>query len=77
MKDWPQELIELFEDPLLVNVKPKSAPITADDRTQKKIDELRTWIETNGREPLRTGKTIQEKLLAVALQTLKESGLWI
>lgn len=75
-KDWPQELLDLFDDPLLDNVKPKPAAITADERTQKKIDDLRAWIEANGREPVRNGKSIQEKILAVSLQTLKESGLW-
>lgn len=76
-KDWPQKLLELFDDPLLENVKPKPAAVTADDRTQKKIDDLRAWIEENGHEPARNAKTIQEKLLAVSLQTLKELGLWI
>lgn len=76
-KDWPQELLDLFEDPLLENVKPKPAAITTDDRIQKKIDDLRAWIKANGREPDHKGKTIQEKVLAKSLQTLKESGLWI
>ena len=39
-KEWPAELLELFDDPLLEGVKPKAPPITADERTQKKIEEL-------------------------------------
>lgn len=77
IKEWPEELLELFDDPLLDGVKPKPAAITADDRTQKKIDELRIWIDQNGREPDINSRNIKEKLLAVSLQTLRELGLWI
>ena len=76
-KEWPAELLELFDDPLLEDVKPKAPPTTADDRMQKKIEELREWIEANGHEPDVNSKNIREKLMAVALKTLKEMGLWI
>ena len=76
-KEWPAELLELFDDPLLEGVKPKAPPVTADDRMQKKIEELREWIEANGQEPDVNSKSIREKLMAVSLQTLKEMGLWI
>ena len=76
-KEWPAELLELFDDPLLEGVKPKAPPITADDRMQKKIEELREWIEANGHEPDVNSKNIREKLMAVSLKTLKEKGLWI
>lgn len=75
--EWPEELLALFDDPLLDGVKPRPIAVSADDRTQRKIEELRTWIDANGREPDINGKSIKEKLLAVALQTLKETGLWI
>lgn len=75
--EWPQELLELFEDPILAGVKPAPAPITADDRTQKKIQQVKDWIAANGREPQFGSKNITEKLLSVALQTLKDLGLWI
>lgn len=74
--EWPQELLELFEDPILAGVKPAPAPITADDRTQKKIQQVKDWIATNGREPQFGSKNITEKLMSVALQTLKDLGLW-
>lgn len=76
IKEWPEELLLLFDDPLLDGVKPKPTAITADDRTQKKIDDLRAWIVQNGHEPDINSKNIKEKLYAVSLQTLKELGLW-
>lgn len=74
--EWPQELIELFEDPILAGVKPAPTPITADDRIQKKIQQVKDWIASNGREPLHESKNITEKLMSVSLQTLKDLGLW-
>lgn len=74
--EWPTKLLELFDDPLLDGVKPKAAAVTADDRTRRKIDELRAWIGANGHEPQKTSKNIKEKLMAVSLQTIKELGLW-
>ena len=75
--EWPNELLELFDDPLLDGVRPKPAAVTADDRTQRKIEELRAWVSENGREPDVSSKNIKEKLHAVALRTLKEQGLWM
>lgn len=74
--EWPTELLELFDDPLLVNVKPAPTPVTADDRTQKKIEQLRSWIAANGREPSLESKNITEKLMSKSLETLKNLGLW-
>ncbi|MDO4496935.1 MAG: hypothetical protein Q4B58_03755 [Bacteroidales bacterium] len=73
--EWPVELVELFDEPMFAGVKVPATPVTADDRTQKKIEELRAWIAANGREPQMNG-ALKEKLLCVALQTLKETGLW-
>lgn len=74
--EWPQELLDLFEDPILADVKLAPTPVTADDRLQKKIQDVRNWIAANGREPLFESKNIAEKLMSVSLRTLKELGLW-
>lgn len=74
--EWSKELLEIFEDPLFDDVKVPAAPVTADDRMQKKIDDLREWIEQNGREPQRDSKNIKEKQMSVRLETLKNLGLW-
>lgn len=73
--EWPIELMELFDEPMFAGVKVPATPVTADDRTQKKIEELKAWIAENGREPEMKG-SIREKLMCVSLQTLKELGLW-
>lgn len=75
--EWPTELLELFDDPILADVKPAPAPVTADDRMQKKIQQLRDWITANGREPQLESRNITEKLMSKSLETLKSLGLWI
>ena len=74
--DWPKELIELFNDPLLEGVRPKAPALTANDRMQQKLAEVNNWIAQNGREPRKDGD-LKEKLLYASLTALKEKGLWI
>ena len=74
--EWPKELIELFNDPLLEGVRPKAPAPTANDRMQQKLAEVNNWIAQNGREPRKDGD-LKEKLLYASLTALKEKGLWI
>ena len=75
MSDWPKELLELFEDPLLDGVRPKVTAPTANDRMQQKLAEVNNWIDKNGREP-RTNGDLKEKMMFAAMTALKEKGLW-
>ena len=73
--EWPRELIELFDDPLLEGVRPKAPAPTANDRMQQKLAEVNNWIAQNGREPREDGD-LKERLLYASLTALKEEGLW-
>lgn len=72
--EWPQELLALFEDPLLDGVRPIAAPITADDRMSQKLAEVETWISDHGREPKRDGD-LKEKMMWAAMTALRKNGL--
>ena len=74
--EWPKELLELFEDPLLDGVKAKVAPLTADDRLQQKLAEVKDWIARNGREPRNEGD-LKERMMYAAMTTLIERGIEI
>ena len=74
--EWPKELLEIFDDPLLEGVRPKVAAPTADDRMQQKLAEVNSWIAENGREPRKDGD-LKEKLMHAAMKALKDKGLWI
>jgi hypothetical protein len=72
--EWPKELLELFDDPLLDNVRPKVVAPTANDRIQQKLAEVKDWIANNGREPRKDGD-LKEKMMCAAMKALKEKGV--
>jgi hypothetical protein len=72
--EWPKELLELFDDPLLDGVRPKVTAPTANDRMQQKLDEVNSWIAKNGREPRKDGD-LKEKMMYAAMITLKNRAL--
>lgn len=76
--EWPKELLEIFEDPLLDGVRPKVVAPTANDRMQQKLVEVNNWIAQNGREPQKNGD-LKEKLMYAAMTKLREKGfeIWI
>lgn len=76
--EWPKELLELFEDPLLDGVRPKVAAPTANDRMQQKLEEVNNWIAKNGREPQKNGD-LKERMMYAAMTKLREKGfeIWI
>ena len=71
--EWPKELLELFEDPLLDGVRPKVAAPTANDRMQQKLAEVNNWIAKNGREPQKNGD-LKERLMYAAMRSLRDKG---
>ena len=74
--EWPKELIEIFDDPLLEGVRPKAAAPTANDRMQQKLAEVNNWIAQNGREPRNDGN-LKEKMMYAAMTSLREKGFEI
>jgi len=76
--EWPKELLEIFDDPLLDGVRPKVAAPTANDRMQQKLAEVNNWIAMNGREPSPNGN-LKEKMMYAAMTKLREKGfeVWI
>jgi len=71
--EWPKELLEIFDDPLLDGVRPKVAAPTPNDRMQQKLAEVNEWIAKNGREPQKDGD-LKEKMMFAAMSKLREKG---
>ena len=69
--EWPIELLELFDDPILANVRPKAAAPTASDRMVAKLYDLTEWMEAKGRLPQRSGETLKERMLAKSMEALR------
>ena len=74
--EWPKELLEIFEDPLLDGVRPKPTMPMADDRLAQKKAEVEAWMARNCRMPRKDGD-LKEKLMFAAMTALKNKGLWI
>jgi hypothetical protein len=70
MLEWPKELLEIFDDPLLDGVRPKVAAPTPNDRMQQKLAEVNEWIARNGREPRKDGD-LKEKMMYAAMMALR------
>lgn len=73
--EWTQEILDIINDPMFENVRPKAAAMTSDERTQQSLLELMAWVDVNGREPTADGG-LKEKLMHKRLTTMKEMGLW-
>lgn len=71
--EWLAELLEVFEDPLFDDVRPKASAPTFDDRKNKQVAELEAWIAEHGREPQRNGD-LTEKRMWARLQSLKNQS---
>lgn len=68
--EWPKELLDIFEDSLLSDVRPKAAAPSPNDRMAQKLEELTLWVEAQGRLPKSDG-ALKEKLLHKTLQALR------
>ena len=62
--EWTKELKELFDDPLLADVRPKVVAPTFSDRKDKQVAELDAWIAEHGREPQRNGDLTEKRMWA-------------
>ena len=68
--EYPKELEELFNDPLLADVKPASKPLTADDRLAEKLLCINEYIKRTGHRPL-PGGNLEEKKLCRSLEAIQ------
>ena len=71
--EWPKELIDLFEDPLLDDVRPKVVAPTFSDLKDKQVAELEAWIAAHGREPQRNGDLTEKRMWARLTALRKQS----
>ena len=71
--EWPEELLELFEDPILADVKPRATGLTASDRLVKTLQEITAWVEKNGHLPTKAGD-FNEKRMYRSLEALKKNA---
>ena len=74
MMEWPKELLDIFDDPLLADVRPKPKTPTPDDRMAQKLLKVNEWFAEHGQEPQMSGEGLQEELLAKSLEVLRDKA---
>lgn len=68
---WSEDLIELFNDPILSDVRPFAQRITSDDRLVESFLEIRDWVLANGFEPKEEGADFSERKLHKRLLSIR------
>ncbi len=71
--EWTKELKELFDDPLLADVRPMVVAPTFSDRKDKQVAELEAWIAAHVREPQRNGDLTEKRMWARLTALRKQS----
>lgn len=72
--EWPEELLSIFEDPLLKDVHPKPKAPTSADRMADKLEEISAWVEAHGGKLPSKDGSLEEKMLYRRLASLKEES---
>lgn len=71
--EYPEELNNIFEDPIFDNIRPKTVRQTVDERLVKKLEEITNWVETNGHLPSPDGDFRQKGMLR-ALESMRNNN---
>ena len=69
--EWPKELLDIFDDPILDDVRPKVAPLTLDDKRVKAFMEVTQWSEDNGNRKPKNDGDLKERIMARKLMALR------
>ncbi len=69
--EWPYELLDIFSDPLFVNVHPAVPKQTADDRLKYGFKQICEWSSKHkGCAPMMNHQDVKEYQLATRLKSI-------
>ena len=72
--EWPKELLDIFDDPILDDVRPKVAPLTLDDKRVKAFMEVTQWSEENGNRKPKNDGDLKERIMDRTLMALRRDS---
>lgn len=70
MSSWPQEILDLLDDPLFDSVRPRATRPSVEESQLTSLRAISSWIREQGRLPSSTGK-FEEKVLERQLSALR------
>lgn len=72
MNSWPQELVDLLDDPLFDSVHPPATRPSVEESLLSSLRAVSSWVSEQGRLPSPTGE-LEEKILERQLSSLRSS----
>ena len=72
--EWPKELLDIFDDSILDDVRPKAAPLTIDDKRVKAFMEVTQWSEENGNRKPKNDGDLKERIMVRTLMALRRDS---
>ena len=72
--EWPKELLDIFDDSILDDVRRKAAPLTLDDKRVKALMEVTQWSEENGNRKPKNDGDLKERIMARTLMALRRDS---
>ncbi|WP_297191910.1 hypothetical protein [uncultured Porphyromonas sp.] len=70
MNSWPQEILDLLDDPLFDSVRPRATRPSVEESLLSSLREVSSWVSEHGRLPSPTGE-LEEKILERQLSALR------
>lgn len=72
MSSWPQEILDLLDDPLFDSVRPRATRPSVEESQLTSLRAITSWVREHGRLPSSTGE-LEEKILERQLSSLRSS----
>lgn len=65
MSSWPQEIIDLLDDPLFDSVRPRATRPSVEESQLSSLRAVSSWVREHGRLPSSTGGFDEKRLLRI------------
>ena len=72
MSSWPQELVDLLDDPLFDSVRPRATRPSVEESQLSSLRAITSWVREHGRLPSSAGG-FEEKRLLRTLSALRSA----
>nr|WP_311467073.1 hypothetical protein [uncultured Porphyromonas sp.] len=70
MNSWPQEIVDLLDDPIFDSVRPRATRPSVEESQLSSLRVVSSWVREHGRLPSSTGE-LEEKILERQLSALR------
>lgn len=65
MNSWPQEILDLLDDPLFDSVRPRATRPSVEESQLSSLRAITSWVSEHGRLPSSAGDFEEKRLLRI------------